>query len=324
MSGYTEADHERAFDRVKADIERDAGKLDPSNPQPGIYYDVPRSDYDAVDAWNYSTLKIGARYTLRKMKAVKDALAKNPQKDKDCFRIGRAFEDRLWNPSALFDESKYYITPEGFSRAKTKQMANEIAKADAVEAAGGTVLTPEQRKQVESMWESMHANKAAYDMLMDPDAKRKVVVIGRLFGLRCKAEVDWIFPEYGRTADLKTTSRGLNNRSLRYAIYDYGYHIQAAFYHALLGVNGVAVNHHHLIFQDAAFPFECRHVIMPPSMIVEGVHAYQGVLLGIIDAQESGIWPSYNQDGPESLEDDVPDVGRVDDTDYDEETEIVF
>lgn len=80
---------------------------------------------------------------------------RKPQVQTDALRLGSAFHDALLLPERWGDRNCYHVTPEGFSRSKTKAMADEIADADAAEAAGCTIVSTDERDQIDAMVKAM-------------------------------------------------------------------------------------------------------------------------------------------------------------------------
>jgi hypothetical protein len=138
--------------------------------QPGAYRDVPHDRYhgaEICDAPSISAtgLKVlaGAKGRRRKGQTPRhfwETSNLNPHRkereDTAALRFGRAFHDALLLPDAW--DSNYHVLPAGFSRAKKKEMAVEIAEADAAIKAGLTCMKEDECLRVNYMADAMRAD----------------------------------------------------------------------------------------------------------------------------------------------------------------------
>ena len=219
------------------------------------------------------------------------------QADKRHFAIGKAAHDVL----LLGDRwpSSYHITPDGFSRAKSKAMADEIEAADAAIAAGKTVLSSDDAAAVRAMAASLRRNAFASAALTNGEPEVTLAWIDRETGVWCRARPDFLPHKRRIIPDLKTSADGSPEAFSR-SISNFGYHIAAA--HYMAGIEAVygerPTNWLHVVIEKE--PPHCVSLYELPREDIEiGEDVRRRALRTFADCLSADKWPGYadNEDG---------------------------
>lgn len=155
--------------------------------------------------------------------------------DKPHFNIGKAAHDLI-----LLSErwpEHYYVLPEGFSRAKKKEMAAEIAEADAAAESGLTILRYDDAQVVQAIAGALQKNDLAMAALTNGESEETLAWQDSRTGVWLRARPDFrpnsILEKRDVmvVADLKFMSSTYATREgFGRAIYQFGYHQSAALY----------------------------------------------------------------------------------------------
>lgn len=191
---------------------------------------------------------------------------------------------------------------------RTNAAKEAAAKA---RARGAIPLLPHEREQITAMATAIRNHDEA-GALINPDnggMPEQTMIWQDPTGVMCRARVDWM-PEpspYRRTifVDYKT-ARSANPDAIAKAIYEHGYHIQAAWYLAGARALGWAE-------RDAVFVFifqekEPPYLITPVQLHAEALMWGEQLAAKAIDTyltcMETGYWPDY----VDAYGEDVPTV----------------
>lgn len=131
---------------------------------------------------------------------------RKPQEQTDALRLGSAFHDALLLPERWSDADCYHVTPEGFTRKKTKELASEIAAADMAAADGCVVLTFEERETINGMVAAMRANPLANAVLSNGRAEVTLAYQDTETGVWVRARPDWLLDNHRYGINVKTTA----------------------------------------------------------------------------------------------------------------------
>jgi PDDEXK-like domain of unknown function (DUF3799) len=222
---------------------------------PGVYPEMPRSEYDKILRHNQSTLKKWMELGSIPSEFAHWRSQKQKEK-KECFLIGDAFDCTLLNP-VEFDK-RFAIAPKCDRRFIA---GKEIWKQFESTVNGRSILTDDQANLVSEMALSIYQSKSVSDIFQ---YCKKAVLIGDLFGFPCKAEID-LWDGGNKTEhiwDVKQL-KDVSRKGFKQAFVDYGYDIQATFYLSLAMSLG---------FEKTVFSFIC--VKNSPPYTVR-VHSFQ-------------------------------------------------
>ena len=184
---------------------------------PGIYRDLPRADYDALEAINATQLvaasisgRLWRRRCTQNFSGISEPLIR-----------GRAFAVKCEDPEGWLNRVE--IGPTKTVTAKAFVQAIEDTDKD-------EVILEAHVEQVEAMYQAISEHPVA-GALWESDKEREITLVWNCprTGQLMKARLDWLFPEDGYHVDLKT-SGGLSPWSVEASIKRYSYALRMAHY----------------------------------------------------------------------------------------------
>ncbi|HAU3362127.1 TPA: exonuclease VIII [Salmonella enterica subsp. salamae] len=194
----------------------------PDDIQPGIYYDIPNEAYHAGPGVSKSQLDdiadTPAIYLWRKNAPVDTEKTKS-------LDTGTAFHCRVLEPEEF--SKRFIIAPE-FNRRTSAGKEEEKTFLEECVRTGRTVLTAEEGRKIELMYQSVMALPLGQWLVESAGyAESSVYWEDPETGILCRCRPDKIIPEFHWIMDVKTTA---DIQRFRTAYYDYRYHVQDAFY----------------------------------------------------------------------------------------------
>lgn len=194
----------------------------PDDIQPGIYYDIPNEAYHAGPGVSKSQLDniadTPAIYLWRKNAPVDTEETKT-------LDTGTAFHCRVLEPEEF--SKRFIIAPE-FNRRTSAGKEEEKTFLEECARTGRTVLTAEEGRKIELMYQSVMALPLGQWLVESAGyAESSVYWEDPETGILCRCRPDKIIPEFHWIMDVKTTA---DIQRFRTAYYDYRYHVQDAFY----------------------------------------------------------------------------------------------
>ncbi|EJU5897680.1 exodeoxyribonuclease VIII [Salmonella enterica] len=194
----------------------------PDDIQPGIYYDIPNEAYHAGPGVSKSQLDdiadTPAIYLWRKNAPVDTEKTKS-------LDTGTAFHCRVLEPEEF--SKRFIIAPE-FNRRTSAGKEEEKTFLEECARTGRTVLTAEEGRKIELMYQSVMALPLGQWLVESAGyAESSVYWEDPETGILCRCRPDKIIPEFHWIMDVKTTA---DIQRFRAAYYDYRYHVQDAFY----------------------------------------------------------------------------------------------
>ncbi|EEH4705406.1 exonuclease VIII, partial [Salmonella enterica] len=193
----------------------------PDDIQPGIYYDIPNEAYHAGPGVSKSQLDdiadTPAIYLWRKNAPVDTEKTKS-------LDTGTAFHCRVLEPEEF--SKRFIIAPE-FNRRTSAGKEEEKTFLEECTRTGRTVLTAEEGRKIELMYQSVMALPLGQWLVESAGyAESSVYWEDPETGILCRCRPDKIIPEFHWIMDVKTTA---DIQRFRTAYYDYRYHVQDAF-----------------------------------------------------------------------------------------------
>ncbi|EBW4345190.1 exodeoxyribonuclease VIII [Salmonella enterica subsp. enterica serovar Typhimurium] len=194
----------------------------PDDIQPGIYYDIPNEAYHAGPGVSKSQLDdiadTPAIYLWRKNAPVDTEKTKT-------LDTGTAFHCRILEPEEF--SKRFIIAPE-FNRRTSAGKEEEKTFLEECARTGRTVLTAEEGRKIELMYQSVMALPLGQWLVESAGyAESSVYWEDPETGILCRCRPDKIIPEFHWIMDVKTTA---DIQRFRTAYYGYRYHVQDAFY----------------------------------------------------------------------------------------------
>ncbi|EGA8873857.1 PD-(D/E)XK nuclease-like domain-containing protein, partial [Salmonella enterica] len=138
---------------------------------------------------------------------------------------GTAFHCRILEPEEF--SKRFIIAPE-FNRRTSAGKEEEKTFLEECARTGRTVLTAEEGRKIELMYQSVMALPLGQWLVESAGyAESSVYWEDPETGILCRCRPDKIIPEFHWIMDVKTTA---DIQRFRTAYYDYRYHVQDAFY----------------------------------------------------------------------------------------------
>ena len=195
-------------------------KGDPLAFKPGIYPNMPRSDYDRLPALSATVLK--KWLSLGEIPSEFAYWMRNRWEEtpSEALLLGSALDCQLLDGDFL---DRFAVAP-AVDRRTTAGKAQWSAFLAANK--GKTALTAGQCEKVDAMAHSLRASPSLDGVFSNC---KKTVLCGELWGFPCKAEIDLFIPGSTHLLDLKT-ARDVSAHWFAKAFLDLGYDCQATFY----------------------------------------------------------------------------------------------
>ncbi|ELV8842679.1 exodeoxyribonuclease VIII [Salmonella enterica subsp. enterica serovar Montevideo] len=259
----------------------------PDDIQPGIYYDIPNEAYHAGPGVSKSQLDdiadTPAIYLWRKNAPVDTEKTKT-------LDTGTAFHCRILEPEEF--SKRFIIAPE-FNRRTSAGKEEEKTFLEECARTGRTVLTAEEGRKIELMYQSVMALPLGQWLVESAGyAESSVYWEDPETGILCRCRPDKIIPEFHWIMDVKTTA---DIQRFKTAYYDYRYHVQDAFYsdgyEAQFGVLPT------FVFLVASTTVECGRYPVEIFMMGEeaklaGQQEYHRNLRTLADCLNTDEWPA--------------------------------
>lgn len=119
-------------------------------------------------------------------------------------------------------------------------------------------------------------------------------------GITCKHRFDKLY-DNGIGIDLKTCLDARPDAFSR-AIYNYNYHVQAAFYmDQYEWITGKPLKDFIFIAVESQAPYACKMYRLDHESLQVGRDTYRRALDQYAECKQSGIWPAYHNDGVEEI-----------------------
>ncbi|MBB6978112.1 exodeoxyribonuclease VIII [Escherichia coli] len=255
--------------------------------EPGIYYGVSNENYHAGPGVSKSQLDdiadTPALYLWRKNAPVDTTKTKT-------LDLGTAFHCRVLEPEEF--SNRFIVAPE-FNRRTTAGKEEEKAFLMECASTGKTVITAEEGRKIELMYQSVMALPLGQWLVESAGhAESSIYWEDPETGILCRCRPDKIIPEFHWIMDVKTTA---DIQRFKTAYYDYRYHVQDAFYsdgyEAQFGVLPT------FVFLVASTTVECGRYPVEIFMMGEeaklaGQQEYHRNLRTLADCLNTDEWPA--------------------------------
>ena len=215
-----------------------------------------------------------------------------PDTDRPCFVVGRAAHDIVLLGDRFADA--YHILPEGFSRAKTKAMADEIAQADQAIADGLTCLSQDDLAMVHAMAASLRSNKLATAILSNGLPEVTLTWQDKDTGVWLRARPDFLPHKRKIVPDLKFMADG-SPKAFARSIASNGYAMSAALYSdGIEAVYGERPDNWLHVVVEKSEPYVVSLYELPTEDIERGRFLNRKAIRLFADCLSSGRWPGYS------------------------------
>ncbi|OSD80878.1 exodeoxyribonuclease VIII [Salmonella enterica] len=255
--------------------------------EPGIYYGISNENYHAGPGVSKSQLDdiadTPALYLWRKNAPVDTTKTKT-------LDLGTAFHCRVLEPEEF--SNRFIVAPE-LNRRTTAGKEEEKAFLMECASTGKTVITAEEGRKIELMYQSVMALPLGQWLVESAGhAESSIYWEDPETGILCRCRPDKIIPEFHWIMDVKTTA---DIQRFKTAYYDYRYHVQDAFYsdgyEAQFGVLPT------FVFLVASTTVECGRYPVEIFMMGEeaklaGQQEYHRNLRTLADCLNTDEWPA--------------------------------
>ncbi len=291
MEGAEHPHNENAGSDPHRDCSDETGEVaDPvivEDIEPGIYYGISNENYHAGPGVSKSQLDdiadTPALYLWRKNAPVDTTKTKT-------LDLGTAFHCRVLEPEEF--SNRFIVAPE-FNRRTNAGKEEEKAFLIECASTGKTVITAEEGRKIELMYQSVMALPLGQWLVESAGhAESSIYWEDPETGILCRCRPDKIIPEFHWIMDVKTTA---DIQRFKTAYYDYRYHVQDAFYsdgyEAQFGVLPT------FVFLVASTTVECGRYPVEIFMMGEeaklaGQQEYHRNLRTLADCLNTDEWPA--------------------------------
>ncbi|EFA4744502.1 exodeoxyribonuclease VIII [Escherichia coli] len=291
MEGAEHPHNENAGSDPHRDCSDETGEVaDPvivEDIEPSIYYGISNENYHAGPGISKSQLDdiadTPALYLWRKNAPVDTTKTKT-------LDLGTAFHCRVLEPEEF--SNRFIVAPE-FNRRTNAGKEEEKAFLMECASTGKTVITAEEGRKIELMYQSVMALPLGQWLVESAGhAESSIYWEDPETGILCRCRPDKIIPEFHWIMDVKTTA---DIQRFKTAYYDYRYHVQDAFYsdgyEAQFGVQPT------FVFLVASTTIECGRYPVEIFMMGEeaklaGQQEYHRNLRTLSDCLNTDEWPA--------------------------------
>lgn len=243
---------------------------------------LPSAEYHEIDRCSSHRLSM-----LRKSPAhLQHALA-NPETS-DAMRVGEAVHCAILEPSQF--KSRFAVAPKVDRRTT---VGKETWAKFCLENSHKTVISQDDLNSITGIREAINSNETARLLI---SSVGDVEVCGfwtdEATGLKCKMRIDARCQTLGALLDLKTTVCA-SRREFERAIFNYGYHRQAAFYLDGCKALGEFYEDYTIIAVEKEAPFALAVYRLKDDVIELGRKENAALMQLYATCERSGNWPGY-------------------------------
>lgn len=244
---------------------------------PGIYYDMPDSEYFAAPGLSQSGLKQFARTPAHYRASM--------ERTTTALNFGKVYHMFLLEPKRVNIECAF--KPEGFDGRKIE------GKTWMKENEQKFIVSVDEQMDLLAMLARFRENETARSLLKKSIKEVSIFWMDPDFGFMCKARIDLLCMALKIAADLKTTKATVDADTFIRESQKYGYHIQAWWY-----LRGLKV----LTGEDFSFlavPQEKKPIYgvavfkISEAKLAEAQGQIMPLLPAYAKCLETDVWPAY-------------------------------
>ncbi|GAB2718468.1 PD-(D/E)XK nuclease-like domain-containing protein [Streptomyces bullii] len=215
----------------------------------------------------------------------------NPPAPKREFDLGHAVHTEV-----LGEGPELEVLPFDSYLTKPAKQARDEARE-----MGAVPLLRHEWEQVRAMADAVRSHPVAGPLFKPGSgiAERSIYWTDQATGVRCRIRPDWLKPAgEGRliVVDLKT-AKAVDPAALQRAVYEHGYHAQAAFYLKgvkALGLHGAQEPAFIFVFQSKTPPYLVHLVELDFPALTLGAARNERALRIYAECERTGNWPGFN------------------------------
>ena len=260
--------------------------------KPGIYFDVPNSEYRAWNAFAQS----GVRHILRSPAHYMQNNLFESVKSK-AMTIGSLIDCLVLEPEKY--NSYFAVIPETYINSKEeikefnanstvcKQIKNEIL------ASGKTIIDKNQINIAQNCFVQISGHKTASEIIARSKKQVSLCWIDSDTGVLCKGRLDML-DDNCDISDLKSTMDA-SPFSFSKSIESFGYHIQGAFYSdGYAALTGNVQLPYNIIAVETEAPYCVATYVIEPDTLLIGRCIYKKALKKYAECKKLNSWPGYS------------------------------
>jgi exodeoxyribonuclease VIII len=244
--------------------------------KPGIYHNLPFAEYLSSEQINASALKLIASRTP----AHYYASLSNPKEESHAMKIGSAIHCSVLEPD--FFEERHVILPDGVD-GRTKEGKYIMSEA---KKSGKVILSKSDAELCIDVALAVSSKAGIKKYIKSGDSELSVFTKDR----KCRLD----HYNSGNIFDLKTCNDASPNGFSK-QIYNYGYHIQAAWYIDTCKMAGLEADGFIFIAVEKEAPYAIGLYELGSDSLEVGRSAYQSALDKLEHAKSTGEWPGYSE-----------------------------
>ena len=265
-----------------------------TNIKPGVYYNVPDSEYRAWPCYCKSMMS----YTMKSGKHLK-AYVDGSGEDSDAMIFGRLVDCFLLEPDRYGD--LFVIRPDMYpdNKGNMKPWSNNANYCRSWNAGQHkAIIKAETKATADRVSKAIGEHPQASEWLNACKSQVSIVWIDPETGITCKGRIDGLI-ENERLLDLKITNDP-HPAAFSRTSYSFGYHIQGAFYHDgyILASGGTLGESPQYPFSFIACedsePFDCVCYNLGVESFDVGRVMYREALSRYKEIKESGEYYGYS------------------------------
>lgn len=247
-----------------------------------IIKNSPRSEYDSLpkDLLNYSRFKHFLDSPLHLV-----AYDRAEREQTPALLFGDALHTLCLEGTGVFHDS-FSILPEGLDK-RTKE--GKALYQDYL-ASGKKLISQKDYDCICNMEVNLRSNELIYPMMQG--GSNEVTLIGELEGVKVKARLDRIMAN-GDIIDLKSMNDIPKRRNFRSAVFNFKYHIQAAFYIMLLREITGKTQKFYFIAMEKNDPYSVRAFTLDETFIKRGMEEVVKGLNYYKACVKENFWPAF-------------------------------
>ena len=252
----------------------------------GIHYDMPEADYRSAsaiagsDAKHILPPKTPAHYAAH----MAGELKREPSK---AMLLGTMAHLAVLEPQKL--DTAFVERPEGID------LRTKLGKEWKESVGSMPVLDQDEARAVRGIRDSIAAHSAARDLLAETQSE--VALFGEhRTGLQIKGRVDALKVPNDLECvivDVKTTSAGADYNTFSRQAASLNYHVSAAWYCHLCGLNGLPPARFYWIAVETSAPYAVAVYEIAPDALELGASLMSDALGLIAECEDAGVWPGY-------------------------------
>ena len=252
----------------------------------GIHYDMAEQDYRSAtaiagsDAKHILPPKTPAHYAAH----MAGELKREPSK---AMLLGTMAHLAVLEPQKL--DTAFVERPKGID------LRTKLGKEWKESVGSMPVLDQDEARAVRGIRDSIAANKAARELLAETQSE--VALFGEhRTGLQIKGRVDALKVPNDLECvivDVKTTSAGADYNTFSRQAASLNYHVSAAWYCHLCGLNGLPPARFYWIAVETSAPYAVAVYEIAPDALELGASLMSDALGLIAECEDAGVWPGY-------------------------------